>query len=216
MSRLLRIPTPTHGRVLVEAADRPKGLLVGFHGYAEIAEIQLARLMALRGANAWTCVSIEALHPFYRGRSQDVVSSWMTRRDRDEAIAENVHYVNAAIDAVAAEGQPARLVVAGFSQGVAMAFRAAVLGRRAAHGVIAVGGGIPPELAADETTRFPPSIFVRGARDEWYTEALLAADVATLEQRHVPVQHVTFDGGHEWAKDAAQAAARFLSSVQDF
>ena len=71
MSQVLQVQTPTHGRVLVEpAAARPVGMLVGFHGYAETADVQMARLAAVPGADAWTKVSIQALHRFYRGRSK--------------------------------------------------------------------------------------------------------------------------------------------------
>ena len=80
MSSRLLIETPTHGRVLVREAggQAPAGLLVGFHGYAETAEIQMARLEAIPGADAWTLLSVQALHRFYRGRSEEVVASWMT------------------------------------------------------------------------------------------------------------------------------------------
>lgn len=218
MPQVLQVQTPIHGRVLVEpAATRPVGMLVGFHGYAETADVQFARLAAVPGADAWTRVSIQALHRFYRGRSEEVVASWMTRQDRDQAIADNLQYVNAAIDAVqATAASPALLVFAGFSQGVAMAFRAAARGRRRSHGVIAVGGGVPPELAADDSAHFTPTLLVRGARDDWYTEALMAADVAALERRGVRVRAVQFDGVHEWGADATGEAGRFLSAVQSF
>jgi len=42
------------------------------------------------------------------------------------------------------------VVFAGFSQGVAMAFRAAVNAGRRVAGVISVGGDIPPEITPDE------------------------------------------------------------------
>src|SRR3982751_1491847 len=75
------VPTLTHGRVLARAprAAAQKGLLVGFHGYMENARIQMDRLEAVPGSAAWTLVSIQALHRFYRGRTEEVVASWMTR-----------------------------------------------------------------------------------------------------------------------------------------
>ena len=98
---ILLIETPTHGRVIVRQSAAPSkaGLLVGFHGYAETAEVQIARLAAVPGADAWTLLSVQALHRFYRGRSEEVVASWMTRQDRDAAVADNVRYVDAAIAA---------------------------------------------------------------------------------------------------------------------
>jgi predicted esterase len=214
----LLIETSTHGRVLLrESVATSVGLLVGFHGYAETAGIQMERLAAIPGADAWTLLSVQGLHRFYRGRSEDVVASWMTREDRETAIADNIRYVDAAIAAVrptrSAVGND-RIVYAGFSQGVAMAFRSATRGRWSSAGVIAIGGDIPPELAADPASRFPPVLLARGIRDEWYTRARFDADVESLRSRTADVRPIVFDGAHEWALDASSAAGAFLSALQ--
>jgi len=203
------IPTRTHGRVLVRPATAApiRGVVVGFHGYAENAAIQMARLAAIPGVEAWTLVSIQGLHRFYRGRSEDVMASWMTREDREAAIADNLAYVDAALDAVPRDtGAP--IVFAGFSQGVAMAFRTALRGRHRAASVIAVGGDVPPELLQDASSRFPPVFLMRGARDEWYTQPKFDADVAALKAHGVSIVALVYDGGHEWNSEVAEAAAR--------
>jgi predicted esterase len=207
---VLSVPTPVHGRVLVRAARTPaRGVLAGFHGYMENAAIQMQRLAEIPGSDAWTLVSIQALHRFYRGRSQEVVAGWMTREDREDAIADNIAYVDHALAAAAPGAEP--VVYIGFSQGVAMAFRAAVRGARRAAGVIAVGGDVPPELLADSSTIFPRLLLIRGQRDEWYTEDKLAADVAAFERRGVGFEVDVPDAGHEWTPSIAARAARFLT-----
>ena len=82
-------------------------------------------------------------------------------------IADNIEYADRAIKAAAPVDVP--LFTAGFSQGVAMAFRSGVRGRRRASGIIAVGGDVPPELLADGTIEFPAVLLARGETDEWYT-----------------------------------------------
>ena len=213
---IILIETPTHGRVIVRqsTAASKAGLLIGFHGYAETAEIQIERLAALPGADAWTLLSVQGLHCFYRGRSEQVVSSWMTRQDRDAAIADNVRYVDAAIAAVRATGSNDPIVYAGFSQGVAMAFRSAVLGRWPCAGVVAVGGDVPPELLEDRSLGFPAVLMLRGTRDEWYTQARFESDVESLTARARRIESVVFDGGHEWPTAASESTGTFLSSVQ--
>jgi predicted esterase len=208
------ISTPTHGRVLIRGARAAaaRGMLVGFHGYKENAAIQMERLAAVPGASAWTLVSVQALHRFYRGRSQEVVASWMTRQDREAAIADNVEYVGNALEAVPHD-DATRIVYAGFSQGVAMAFRAAIAGRRRASGVIAIGGDVPPELLADAALRFPAVLIARGDRDDWFTQPKFDADIAALTERAVSVRPLVFDGAHEWNDAVAQAASEFLASV---
>ncbi|MDQ3211946.1 MAG: phospholipase [Acidobacteriota bacterium] len=210
------IATTTHGRVLVREAHAAaaRGVLVGFHGYMEQAAIQMERLQSIPGAARWRLVSIQALHRFYRGRSEDVVASWMTREDRERAIADNIEYVDAALDAVPHD--PAgKIVFAGFSQGVAMAFRAALLGRRGAAGVIAVGGDVPPELLAAPQALFPPVLLARGVRDAWLTAEAFRRDLNALTGR-VPgsrVRGLEFEGAHEWSDAVAEPAADFLASL---
>ena len=117
------IPTLTHGRMLIRPARAAaaRGVLVGFHGYKENAAIQLERLEEIPGVSAWTLVSIQGLHRFYLGRTEEVVASWMTREDRDTAIADNLAYVAAALDEVPHD-ETTPLVYLGFSQGVAWRF----------------------------------------------------------------------------------------------
>lgn len=208
------VPTLIHGRVLVRPAQAAtsRGLLVGFHGYMENAGIQMARLEELPDARRWTLASIQALHRFYRGRSTDVVASWMTREDRETAISDNLGYVAAALESVPHD-PVARIVYLGFSQGVAMAFRAAVRGHRPAAAVIAVGGDVPPELLQESSSTFPRVLLVRGERDEWYTEAKLEADVSALTARAEALQAITYDGAHDWNAAVATAIGEYLSSL---
>jgi predicted esterase len=209
----LNIPVTTHGRVLVEAPTDPGHglkLLVGCHGYAQSADEMMELVRAIPAAADWTRVSVQALHRFYRGRSQVTVASWMTRQDRDLLIADNVAYADAAVGRVADGRAIARLVLFGFSQGVAMAFRAGLLGARAADAVLALGGEVPPDLLADAARRFPRVLLARGLRDEWYTDAKLRADEAQLRTRAVSVQTLTFDGAHEWHADFGARASDTL------
>src|SRR5215471_667484 len=104
--RTLSVETTTHGRVLVEDADTAQsvGLLVAFHGYGQSADSILADVGTIPGARRWTIASVQALHRFYSRGDQHVIASWMTRQDRDEAIRDNVAYVDRAIDAIGATG----------------------------------------------------------------------------------------------------------------
>jgi len=203
------IATRIHGRVLVREAADAVAVLAGFHGYMENAEIQMARLEALSVSDRMTLVSVQGLNRFYRGRGEDVVASWMTRQDRDAMIEDNIEYCDRAIDLAAPPEIP--LFTAGLSQGVAMAFRAAMRGRRRAIGVVAVGGDVPPELLQDATLTFPAVLLARGESDAWYTSAKLEADASALRARHTTVETVMYPGGHEWTADVSAAASRFLS-----
>ena len=209
--KTLSIGTTTHGRVLVREAADPVAVVAGFHGYMENAEIQMERLETLPGSERWTLISVQGLHRFYKGRSQDVVAGWMTRQDREDMIADNIEYADRVLEAAAPEGAP--VFTAGFSQGVAVAFRAGVRGRRRASGIIAVGGDVPPELVADPSVEFPAVLLARGETDEWYTTEKLNADVAALSGHGVQPLVFLHPGGHDWTADVADTAARFIQKL---
>ena len=123
------MPHQRTGQLWFVTSARRAALFVGFHGYAETAEVQMERLAAVPGTDGWTLVAAQGLNRFYRGRTEDVVAGWMTRRDREDAIRDDTVYVGHVIGVTRTAADP--MVAAGFSQGVAMAFRAAVRGWRA-------------------------------------------------------------------------------------
>jgi predicted esterase len=206
------VSTTTHGRYLV---DPPQGagpwpVLFGFHGYGEHAGIHSAVLARLDPAHQWLRVSVQGLHRFYT-KGNDVVASWMTREDREHAVADNVAYA-VAVRAAVARDYPTRPpnVVVGFSQGAAQAYRTAAAFGRSCHGVIALGGDVPPDVAVAGAS-LPPVLVGRGRADQWYTSTKLDADVATLRGAGVDVTICEFDGGHEWADAFVDAAVRWLA-----
>jgi predicted esterase len=208
------VGTRVHGRVLVKASPAtPAGILLGFHGYLESADTQLARLERMPGAEAWTLVSVQALNRMYRGRSRETVAGWMTRQDREEAIEDNIEYVNRVVADLGILPGDATVVCAGFSQGGAMAFRAGVRGAFGAAGIICVGADVPPELIADPAAAFPPVLFVRGARDEWLTPDTFELGVTSLRARGADVQALVVDAAHEWTESASLAAGEFLTRI---
>lgn len=206
--KTLSIAAGTHGRVLLREVPDAAIAVIGFHGYTENADIQMERLAGIPGADRWTLVSVQGLHRFYRGRSEVVVAGWMTRQDRDDMIADNIAYADRAIEATVPAG--VTIVTAGFSQGVAMAFRAAVRGARRAAAVIAVGGDVPPELLADPSASFPAVLLTRGEHDDWYTTPKLEHDVHALRSRGVAVESLVYPAGHEWTPEVSAAASAFL------
>jgi len=210
------IAATTHGRYLVAAADAPgpAPLLVGFHGYGEHAERHLAELDRIPGSERWTRVAVQALHRHYSESRRHVVGSWMTRQDRELAIADNVAYVRDVVGAVRREYETTgALVCCGFSQGVAMAYRAGLRAGRVCRGIIALAGDVPPELRSDPALAWPPVLVGRGRLDAWYTQEKMDADLAFLGGTGSPAIPLVFDGGHEWTDEFRAEAGRFLSGL---
>lgn len=213
------IPTLVHGRYLI-ARDAPprsgRPLLMGFHGYAENAERHLEKLRRIPGVDGeWVVCAVGALHRFYHPKTRDVIASWMTRQDREQAIDDNVRYVAGVISRVRREeGTSDVLVLAGFSQGVAMAYRAALGCGSACHGLLVLGGDVPPEVAARRAS-WPPVLLGRGTGDPLYTEDKMDADLEALAAAGAEVTPCVFDGGHDWTDAYYEAAGRFLATILD-
>lgn len=207
------IATGTHGRFLVDAprGDGPWPVLMGFHGYGETAAAHLQALVRLDPQHQWLRVSVQGLHRFYN-RAQDVVASWMTREDRDLAIADNLAYADA-VRAAVTRGYATRapLIVAGFSQGAAQAYRTGLMANPTCAGIIALGGDLPPDVAVDREG-LPPVLIGRGRADTWYSAAKLAADEARLAEAGVAYAVCEFDGGHEWGEVFVEAARSWLAA----
>jgi predicted esterase len=204
--RIETIETTTHGRYLFEEREGDR-LLVGFHGYGEDAATHLGELLKIPGIERRSVAAVQALHPFYT-RSGSVVASWMTSLDRELAAADNVAYVRRVLEALP---PPRTLVFAGFSQGAAMAARAAAYSARAA-GLILLGGDIPPEIQADPAVELPPVLLGRGTRDEWYSDGKFKKDLSYLETKN-RVTRCLFAGGHEWTDEFRAAAGEFLATL---
>jgi predicted esterase len=205
------IAARTHGRYLVRVppVDGPWPLLVGFHGYRENAAIHMAALERIPGSETWLIAALQGLHRFYT-KGGDVVASWMTSEDRELAIADNIAYARDVVGAIRAEFATGEtLVFAGFSQGTAMAFRAAAHVRASA--LIVLGADVPPDIAGGTSVPLPPVLYGRGRHDDLYTADLHAKDVATLARMGTTVDSVTFEGGHEWTPDFLAIAARALA-----
>jgi predicted esterase len=210
-----QIETPVSGRCLlyVPQGRGPLPLLLGFHGYGQAAEDMIEVMGLIPGGERWIRCAVQALHPFYP-RPGRIGACWMTSQDRELRIRENVGYVNRVVDHLR-QNEPAgrALVYYGFSQGTAMACRAAVLGEQEPDGVILHGGDIPPDLG--DLDRMGRVLIARGRQDRIYKPERWRSDLARLGDANVDITRCEFDGGHEAGVHFLEAAGRFLAETPD-
>jgi predicted esterase len=205
------VTTATHGRYLVDIPGHSRATLVGFHGYQENAAIHLEALRKIANGREIGLVSVQGLHRFYT-RANDVVAGWMTKEDRELAIADNTAYVANVLSAVAEEfGITRPLIYVGFSQGVAMAYRAAALVQRPCDGIIALAGDVPPDVAPLAAS-LPRVLLGRGTDDRWYDAGKAAADLTILKPSTTVVEHV-FEAGHVWDPSFVARAGAFVDEL---
>ena len=206
------VSTPSHGRYLIDIPEHSRATLVGFHGYKENAAIHMDVLRRIAGTRPLGLVSIQGLHRFY-SKDGEVVASWMTKEDREHAIADNVEYVGRVLTAIADEtGITRPMIYAGLSQGVAMAFRAAAFVQRPCDAVIALASDVPPDVAPIAAT-LPRTLLGRGDRDELYGATQAGKDLEVLRSGGVHVEAYVFSGGHAWAPAFIEKSAQFIDEL---
>ncbi len=215
-SDTFQVATQVRGRALLRRATESQApLLVGFHGYGENAERLLEAIVEIPGVSTWHVASLQALHPFYNSKTGEVVASWMTKLDRELAIEDNIQYVARALEQVEKRLEiEGPTVFLGFSQGTAMAYRAAGSAGHACDGLIALTGDAPAEIT-DQSICVPSRVLIgRGTDDPWYDEAKMESDLARLQGRGIEVEVCVFEGGHEWTAEFRSAAGEFLRSLR--
>ena len=212
MPKVHHISTQTHGRYLLEDAEESNApsLLLGFHGYTENADIHLSRLKQIECAGGAHYCSVQALHVFYK--QQRVAASWMCSQDREFHITYNIQYINAVIDELTKSISWNQLILAGFSQGAAMAYRYAALGKHTCHALCINGGDVPPDLEPASLSSLPPLLILRGDNDQAYSDEHMHADRKRLQSTpHVTLQ--TFPGSHSWPSAASKLCTDFLNTI---
>jgi predicted esterase len=188
--------------------DEVEELWVVLHGYKQLARRFLRRFEPIADEGRWV-VAPEGLSRFYtdpqpgrHGPASAVGASWMTREDRENEIQDYVAYLDQLREHLS-RGASARLrvVVLGFSQGVATACRWLTRGRTRAHRLILWGDFLPPDLDLREAAaRLAGTdvVLVRGDTDAVLTDARLRAEEeARVSEGGIELRLVTYPGGHE-------------------
>ena len=176
------------------------------HGHGQLARWFLRRFGPCAAPDR-LIVAPEALSRFYvepavshaKGRVR-VGATWMTREDRLAEIADYVGYLDTLYDEVFArvDRGAVKVLVLGFSQGVATACRWLCRGRARADTLVLWAGPLPAELDVEsvEPLRHTRVLRVFGERDEVAGAEALEIDAGRLRELGLDVPLLKFDGGH--------------------
>ena len=182
---------------LIEPQNPKAGsrVVLGFHGYAEKAEIQQRRLLALNLSGANLYCSPDAYHRFYT-RSGGVVGSWMTKAYRQEAIEDCINYIDTLMNSLSetwkCDNSP---ILFGFSQGAALAYRYAVSGAFRSKGLVAVGSDIPPDIS-NKLSSLPKTLVCHGDKDQRVPIKVFEESIEKLCAAGVEHSKFCYQGGH--------------------
>lgn len=193
------------------------------HGYMQLARRFLRRFEPIAGPGR-LIVAPEGLSRFYvrsgggrHGAESVVGASWMTREERLTEIADYVAYLDRLGERLFERiGRGSvRLVVLGFSQGVATAARWAVRGAWPADVLVAWGDSLPPDLDEQQARSRLAAldlVMVRGAGDATRRPGEEAKDEARLRTWGVEARILDHPGGHRVEEEAL---LRLAGAVRD-
>ncbi len=210
----LTVSRTAHYYTLGTPGPHVRQLWIACHGYAQLASDFLQLLQPLDDGNRLIAAP-EGLNYFYKkGFDGPIGANWMTRYMRDDAIADNGAYLEGLLHRLMATLPPdVRLVLFGFSQGVATLCRWVVRYHPPFHDLL-LWAGLPPE---DISYREHTAYFA-----ERHMHLFFSPDdpFLTPERRSV-VQHIegrdgiffhktTYCGAHDIPPEALLAAAQNL------
>lgn len=203
---------------LGEAGPRLSQVWFVAHGFGQLAGYFIRHFATLDDGTR-LIVAPEALSRFYLGEVTGATSAgarvgatWMTREDRLAEIEDYVRYLDALhAHVMTGVARAAKVIVLGFSQGVATVCRWVARGAVRPDALILWAGTLPPELdsPADlEPFRRLDLALVVGSGDPAANPAAVAELEGRLSKHAITYRLVRFDGGHEIDAEVLKALAR--------
>src|SRR3989344_4462325 len=119
------IPKTARYFILNELSEKIEQVWFVCHGYAQLANYFINNFDELDKSKN-LIIAPEGLHRFYwKGFSERVVASWMTKEDRESDIEDYVNYLNVVYDEVISsiKNKNVKINILGFSQGTATVCR---------------------------------------------------------------------------------------------
>jgi predicted esterase len=193
---------------------KSKTLVVGFHGYAEsgrTSHLRIKRLFRQSPCqeNSFDLLTPQGLHSFY-GKCGKIVYSWMTKENRELHKQNNRAYFEGVLKSVLAENNYNQIILIGYSQGAAMAWRAVetlklLLVGNTLINIICIGGAIPPDLSLETlgSKNLKVNLF-RGQKDLLYCKEDLLSDEKRLEAHQIQFESESMKTGHRWVVETSR------------
>ncbi len=189
-------------RTLNELTDETQYVWMVFHGYGQLTEFFIRKFDQLDPAKHFV-IAPQGLSKFYlEGFSGRVGATWMTKEDRLTEIENQQRYLRAVLEQEVGERRSdTRLIIFGFSQGVATMCRFAAYNDIPFDRMIMWAGTFPHDLEKKDVSHWPdefPIKYFMGRQDPFFKPGI-------VEEQRRRVTELTgieptlrlFDGKHE-------------------
>lgn len=167
------------------------------HGYAQLAERFIQEFSPLFSNNRFF-IAPEGLNRFYaKGFGGKPAATWMTSEDRENEILDYTNYLETLIEHFVPSDYNGKLILLGFSQGVATASRWLQISKKRFDLFLICSGDIAYELQSPVSKKLiqTPAIYITGNNDSFIDHNKLTE--VQLLMNAIEAQIITFDGGHQ-------------------
>lgn len=179
-------------------SDKTRNVWLVCHGYGQLAENFIKKFHQIADEENYV-ISPEGLHRYYLdSKHEKVGASWMTREDRLDDIHDYVNLLDRILDLELQEYK-GKIVLMGFSQGVATVSRWYMMGKIRPHVFIMWAGVFPPDLPLEKENwvfNHSKNYVVIGTQDEFFPEERRNQIVQEIEGKGIKFDLITFEGKH--------------------
>ncbi|MGY6522486.1 MAG: alpha/beta hydrolase [Mongoliitalea sp.] len=180
---------------------REKDIWIVLHGYGQLSSFFLKKFEPVFSEDILFLAPEATNYSYLQGFSGRVGANWMTKHEREAAIANNNRYLNAVLQMQVLKFEKVpNIHILGFSQGAATATRWAAQLSLPVTSLVLWSGGFAHDLdlnAAGNRLRESQIYVVQGAQDEFITEESKQKQAELISTLGLSVNYKSFDGGHE-------------------
>lgn len=191
-------------------------LVVALHGFGMNAEVML-KLTARLFDTEPVLVALQGPYPFFLSTSsQQVGYGWITSRHPADSIRLHHDMVSHVLEEAGAQAQipPARRLLVGFSQSVALNYRFAATCPDSVRGVIGICGGLPGDWETGVYQQVTAALLhIARRQDVIYAPLTTEQYPDRLRRRASDVEFHLIDGGHQMPSGGNRIVTPWLGRV---
>ncbi|MDP4710412.1 MAG: hypothetical protein NWR67_00990 [Saprospiraceae bacterium] len=196
----LMVQKTAHYFTLGEPGEHVRYLWIVCHGYGQLAR-KFIRKFDFLDRSAHLVIAPEGLSRFYwQGFHGEPVASWMTREDRLDEIRDYAAYLSQLYATYVPRCPQAKIVLLGFSQGVATQLRWMLQDFPAFDHLILYAGMLPDDLdyrSHQSYLRGGNTHLLYGTEDEFLSADALSRMQMLIRDNDLELRVHTFAGNHQ-------------------
>ncbi len=201
MKKQIQFPYHAHYSVSHEPNFLEQEIWIVLHGYGQLAEFFIRKFQPFDSPDLLFIAPEGTNYSYLNGFEGRVGANWMTKNERETAIANNHQYLDSLMGSLlSGYSTDPKITVLGFSQGAATATRWASRWPGKVDRLILWSGGFALDLVIEDgREKFSDTeiLIAIGSQDRLITPESIEKQSELIEKLGQRVKKIHFEGGHE-------------------